>query len=321
MGRVTRLAVKEGDRVKPASSSCRSIRSTPRPRCARRGRRWPARTGARAVARRAAERARQPRAGSRQNAQAPAGAVAAGLTTRESLERAQAEVEMRESDLKPRASRRSRPARRSSISRRPAWRQPAHAGAGPLRSAVRRHRHAPQHRRRRERRRRHDEQRRHRAADRRRHVDDRGRGRSRRDRHPVRAAGTAGPKIRSTRSRQDVLRHGHRDRQQPDQPPARDGAHRDELQGDDHHRRPDSRGPARVHLHRGDHHGDAPAGRLGADPGDDGARAALRRTGQRRPRAASAAAAVPLRRPTPATAAAPPSSSRDRSARKSKACS
>ena len=54
-------------------------------------------------------------------------------------------------------------------------------------------------------------------------------------------------------------------------------AHGDELQGHGHDRRPDSRSAAGLHLHGGDHDGDAQAGRVGADPGDDRARAALRR--------------------------------------------
>ena len=61
----------------------------------------------------------------------------------------------------------------------------------------------------------------------------------------------------------------------------RHDAHRDELQGHGHDRRPDSRSASGLHLHRRDHHRDEEAGAVGADSGDDGARAALRRAGQR----------------------------------------
>ena len=58
--------------------------------------------------------------------------------------------------------------------------------------------------------------------------------------------------------RQGIHRHGHRDRQQPDPGRGRrHDAHGDELQGDDHDRRPDPGGASRLHLHRGDHHGHA----------------------------------------------------------------
>ena len=54
-----------------------------------------------------------------------------------------------------------------------------------------------------------------------------------------------------------VHRHGHRDRQQPDSDDRnRDDQNRHELQGDGHHRRPDSRSAARLHLHGRDHDGD-----------------------------------------------------------------
>ena len=85
-----------------------------------------------------------------------------------------------------------------------------------LRLALRRHRHPPQHRRRRERGRRHDEQRRHGAADRGRHVGDRGRGRGRRDRHPAGGDRPEGDRHHRRHRRQDLPRPGHRDRQQPD---------------------------------------------------------------------------------------------------------
>ena len=76
MGRVTKLAVNEGDRVK-AGQFLLQIDAVVgrRPRCGATRRRWPApRTGARAVAGRPAERARQPRTGA-PDAEAPAGTV------------------------------------------------------------------------------------------------------------------------------------------------------------------------------------------------------------------------------------------------------
>ena len=103
MGRVTHLAVKEGDRVKrrpvPAADRSGQRRSRGAARRRRGGRRA---HGARAVARRPAERARQSRRGAPEPQAPDRNLAAAGLTTRESLERAQAEVEVRESDLKAR---------------------------------------------------------------------------------------------------------------------------------------------------------------------------------------------------------------------------
>ena len=81
---------------------------------------------------------------------------------------------------------------------------------------------------------------------------------------------------------QDVHRQGHRDRQQPD-PDRRAGGRRagDQLQGGRHARRADPRGAARLHLHGRHHDRDARERGRGADPGDDRARAGLRREGQR----------------------------------------
>ena len=103
MGRVTQLAVKEGDRVQaPASSCCRSIRSTPKPRCGATRPRWPApgrRSSSHGVG---LQSARASLDVARQALKRQTELTAAGLTTRESLERAQTEVEMRESDLNAR---------------------------------------------------------------------------------------------------------------------------------------------------------------------------------------------------------------------------
>ena len=57
-----------------------------------------------------------------------------------------------------------------------------------------------------------------------------------------------------------------------------------QLQGRGHARHRDPRSAARVHLHRGNHHRDAQERGLGADPGDDRARDGGRRKGRRRPR-------------------------------------
>ena len=82
-------------------------------------------------------------------------------------------------------------------------------------------------------------------------------------------------------------RQGHRDRQQPD--PA-DHGHvggpaGDELQGEGCDRRADPGGPSRVHLLGEDHHRHARAGAVGADSGDGRPRGHLRPVRRDRPRA------------------------------------
>ena len=96
---------------------------------------------------------------------------------------------------------------------------------------------------------------------------------------------------------QDVQGTRHRDRQQPDSGGGRAAATRTatNFKVVVTHRRADSGSASRVHLHGGDHHGDAQEGGRRADSGADGARADLRREGQRRPRAAAAEAALQLR--------------------------
>ena len=145
-------------------------------------------------------RARQPRRGAAEP-QAPAGTVERRPDhARDARARAGRSRSSRERPAR-RASRKSRTARRSSISRRPAsaaastpWRRCA--STSPIDGIVTRRNieegeNVGG---------RHDEQRRHRAADGRRHVGDRGRGRGRRDRHPVRAARASRRRSRSTRS-------------------------------------------------------------------------------------------------------------------------
>ena len=201
MGRVTQLAVKEGDRVSAGQfllqiDPVNAEAAVRRDVAAVAGRQH----GARAVERVGLQSARASLDVARQALKRQQELTAAGLTTRESLERAQAEVEIRESDLKAREQEIKN--RETQLNQQEAGlaQQPAHADAGALRGAVRRHRHAPQHRRGRERDGRHDEQRRHGAADGRRHVGDRGRSRSRRNRHSVRAA-----RARSRRSTIDAI--------------------------------------------------------------------------------------------------------------------
>ena len=94
--------------------------------------------------------------------------------------------------------------------------RPVRPEQGPHRIADQRHRHPPQHRGRGNGRHRHDEQRRHGAADDRRHVGHRGGSRGRRDRHPERAARAAGQGHDRRDAGQDLHRQGDRDRQQPD---------------------------------------------------------------------------------------------------------
>ena len=99
MGRVTRLAVNEGDRVKQASSSCRSIRSTPRARCAA------TRRGSPPHERGSSSRGCQLKSSqaslelARKDLKRQQELWQAGLTTRESFERMQAEVDVREQDV------------------------------------------------------------------------------------------------------------------------------------------------------------------------------------------------------------------------------
>ena len=193
MGRVTRLAVNEGDRVKrrtvPAADRSGQRRERGAPR-RRRGRRRPHR--ARTVARRAAERPRQPRRGAPEP-EAPAGTVGGGPDdARDARAGRRPRSRCARAICKRARAGNQERARRSSTSSRPGSTSSQHTLAQvALRVAVRRHRHAAQRRSRRERGRRHDEQCRHGAADGRRHVGHRGRSRSRRDRHPARAARAA----------------------------------------------------------------------------------------------------------------------------------
>ena len=111
-----------------------------------------------------------------------------GLTTKENLDRAQNEVAVREADLQ--VARAGHPDARAADQAGSG--QPRHHEVQPQPGdhlvADGRPGHAPQHRGRRDGGGRHDEQRRHRAADDCRHVGARSRGRSGRDRHPERRA-------------------------------------------------------------------------------------------------------------------------------------
>ena len=200
MGRVTRLAVNEGDRVKAGQFLLQiDPVNAPKARC---GATKPASAGARTGLEQSRVSLKSAQANlelARQNLKRQQELWAGGLTTRETLERAQAEVDVRESDLQ--RARAGNPTREEQLRQQEAGLTSSQHNlrAGAVRVAVRRHRHAPQRRRRRERRRRHDEQRRHGAADDCRHVGDRGRGRSRRNRHPARPDRDSRPRSRSTR--------------------------------------------------------------------------------------------------------------------------
>ena len=98
MGRVTQLAVNEGDRVKQGHSSCKSIRSTPRARCAATRRDWPRHGRASSRGGFSSEAQSEPRF-ARKDLKRQQDLWQAGLTTRESLEKVQAEVDVREQDV------------------------------------------------------------------------------------------------------------------------------------------------------------------------------------------------------------------------------
>ena len=111
-------------------------------------------------------------------------------------------------------------------------------------------------------------------------------------------------------ARPDVQGARDRDRQQPDPGGGADQRHRaaagDELQGRRHDRRAGARRAPRLHVHRGDHDGDAEERRGGAHSGADRARDAVRPEGHARARAAAARAAPAFRARRAATPAAPP---------------
>ena len=180
--------------------------------------------------------------------------------------------------------------------------RPLRPEQGAHRVADRRHRHAPQHRGRRDGDDRHDEQRRHGAADARRHVGHPGRGRGGRDQHPERRSSAS-----RRRSRIDAIPDrtfkGHVTEigNSPIQTTGgrdRDDAG-DELQGGRHPRRADARRAPRLHVHGRHHDGDAQERGGGADSGGGRARAGLRRERADRARAADrhGASARPSRRP------------------------
>ena len=103
MGRVTRLAVNEGDRVKAGQFLLQIDPVNARERRApRRGRRRRRAHGARTVARVGSRARRRNLELARQNLKRQQELWAAGLTTRETLERAQAELDVREAELRAR---------------------------------------------------------------------------------------------------------------------------------------------------------------------------------------------------------------------------
>ena len=248
MGRVTDLAVNEGDRVTKGQFLLqidpRNLRTAVQ------------RTEASFAAanRRSISCAWRSRA-SQGRAEAGAGQLQAPAEPLEGraddARDARARGERTASCAKRTSGRRSSSCGRSSCAWSPRARQraerPLRSQQGAHRVADHRHRHAPQHRRRGNGRHRDDEQRRHGAADDRRHVGHRGRGGSRRNRHPdVRLGQTAKVTIDAMPG-QTFTGQGHRDRQQPD-PGGRRQRRRagDELQGRRHARQGDPRRAARA---------------------------------------------------------------------------
>ena len=215
-GRVTRLAVEEGQRVK-AGQFLLEIDPKQLEGQLQRGEASVAAAQSSLLgARTSVEQGRANLELARQNLKRQEDLWKEGLTTKENLERAQNEVTVREADLRARdAGHRNERAADQAGTGRPVddALQPEsdhHHGADG------RPGHPPQHRGGRNRRRRHDEQRRLCPADDRRHVGDRSRSRSGRDRDPDRGArsGSQGDDRRGPRP--DVQGTCDRDRQQPD---------------------------------------------------------------------------------------------------------
>ena len=202
MGRVTRLAVEEGDRVKAGQFLLEIDPNALRGTVER---------GEAAVAARAGRPRAGPASTSRRreaNLQLARDQVkrqrdlwAQQLTTKENLDRAESRPEGPRDGAAGAPDRRELARADDQAGGRLARHQPVQPAAGDADRALRWHRHPPQHRGGRKRRRRHDEQRRHAAAHRGRHVDHRGRGRGGRDRHSVGAASDRRPRSRSTRCR------------------------------------------------------------------------------------------------------------------------
>ena len=259
---------------------------------------------------------RRTRCGGRKTVRRPA------CSPRETYERAQNDVKMRETDLQ--RQRAVGPARRSSASsrkRRTSSSAQLRPEQGAHRLADRRPRHPPQHRRGRNGRRRHDEQRRHGAADDRRHVGHRDRDRGGRNRHPVHQDRPAREGHDRRDSRQDVSRaRSPRSATARFRRPARaQHGPRDELQGRRHDRRRRCRtcGPA-SRARRSITTGHAQEGARRADSGDD---ACASWSSTTKGKIVPADAAGPGRGADAVRAPARPSSSPARRARKSRACS
>ena len=297
MGRVTRLAVKEGDRVKrrpvPAADRSGQRRSRGAPR---RRRRSPARRTALEQSRVGLQSARANLEVARQTLKRQQELWAAGLTTREILERAQAEVEVRESDLR---------AREQEIKNRETQLNQQEAGLRSSQHTLAQVRfEAPFD-----------------GIVTRRNIEEG-------ENVMVGTMNNAGTVLLTVADMSVIEAEVEVDEtdipfvqlgqlakvmidaiadkkftgtvteigNSPIQAAgARHDAHRDELQGHGDDRRPDSGGASGIHLHGRDHHGDPKQAVVGADPVDDRARAALRRAGQRRARAAAAAPGLPVR--------------------------
>jgi multidrug efflux pump subunit AcrA (membrane-fusion protein) len=145
MGRVTRLSVEEGDRVK-AGQFLLQIDPVTAEAAVRRD--VAAVAGAQTILEqsRCPCRAHGPTSSSRRRHEAPAGAVELGPDHARVARARQSEVEMRESDLHAREQEIKNRETQLNQQRAGLASSAAHAGAGAIRCAVRRHRHPAQHR-------------------------------------------------------------------------------------------------------------------------------------------------------------------------------
>ena len=201
MGRVTELAVDEGQTVKKGQFL---MQIDPRNQLTAADRTAAGLAAARSQLeqlRNTVAAARENLALSRENLRRQRELWAQQLTTRQALDQAESEVKVREANLRDSEQSLGTQEQRIRESAATVSSARVRAVAGPYRVADRRPDRPPQHRAGRDGGHRHDEQRRHRAAADRRHVDHRGRSRGRRDRHPVRADRPARPRSRSTPSR------------------------------------------------------------------------------------------------------------------------
>ncbi len=121
---------------------------------------------------------------------------------------------------------------------------------------------------------------------------------------PERQPGTGRQNHHRRHPGQDVHREGDRNRQQPDSGD-RTGAPGDQLQGGRHAGHRNTGRAARLHVHGGNRHGHQERGGCGAHPGHDGSRNGRRRQGRHRARTRG--------RQEPAAGARAPAASRPRS--------